>query len=165
MGYRLPTWVPAWTSPRCKKALDAREIMRANVEPFDASKGRISNAIVERIRDDKANLILKVQGILVGVLDNIELDPYGNWRRFATKSGYLIYTSYIAQVMDEVWMLLGGRGVYVLHKESHQTYSLASEAMVWEHNGNIWTPSNIMFGEMIEQEAAGRVSLQSLTII
>ena len=64
-------------------------------------------------------------------------------------------------------MLCGANSVYILRREHNEDeYSLVSEASVWERgDDDVLNESNIMYGEMIDQESRGEIKLQEISII
>ena len=91
------------------------------------------------------------QGIEIDSLVSVESDAYGWSCIFTTQSGLRAITTSRARVGDTLWVLCGGKTVYLLRQQD-EDYCLISAASLYEKDDNVnWVPSNIMYGKLMNQ--------------
>jgi hypothetical protein len=152
LGSFLPTWVPDWTT----KEIDCDFKEYASLltpgqdgRLFDASKGLRIEAEFRTDEANEANVDMKVKGVLVDILDELEGSVRGfeDLSSFLTPGSQRIITPKSALLDDEVWVLHGASKPVVLRPEDDDTYGFLGEVIVFENDGAL---SDIMFGQMVE---------------
>jgi hypothetical protein len=102
------------------------------------------------VRND-AHAKLKTPGLRVDSLASVASDAYGWSRTFMTHSGFRAITTSRALVGDTLWVLFGGKTVYLL-RQQNEDYCLISAASLYEKDDDAnWVPSNIMYGKLMNQ--------------
>jgi hypothetical protein len=166
LGYLLPTWVPDWTSDSDYGFKEYTSFLSAHQEyrPFDASKGLPAEAKFREDKADKALVDMKVKGIPVEALGELEgpVQDFAYLQSFLTPSGQRVITPKSALLGDEVWVLHGASKPVVLRPEDDYTYSYLGEALVCEEDGSF---SDIMFGEMIDLAMADIAETRDIWLV
>jgi len=162
----LPSWIPDYTSSINTAAETTEELITGRGKEHQASKTARSEAVVMRYGQDHASARLNTPGMYVGTLAEMVSDSYSWSFIFMTSSGIKAMTTSAARVGDKLWVLLGGRTVYVLRKQNEEDYCLISAASLYKNtvNGD-WVPSNIMYGELVDQRDQGKAKPQFISII
>ena len=144
--------------------VNATRLRESNEKPFQASKEEMEAPEFVRDEFNDSNLDLKVKGIYVGSLTDIDGSLYDNSpiQTFLTPSGLRVHTSQVAAYDDEVWVLYGARKPVILRLDQGERYSFLSEALVCGHDGLI---SEIMFGSMVDMMRNNKAKVQDITIV
>ncbi|KAL2068269.1 hypothetical protein VTL71DRAFT_16367 [Oculimacula yallundae] len=159
---RLPSWVPDYTSRITSNSDLIKELIDGPGKRFLASGDSQAQASVVRFEGNLANAKLKVRGRRIDRLASILSDEYGLSCTFMTLSGLKVLTTSNARVGDTLWILFGGKAVYLL-RQQYEDYFLVSAASLYEEVDHAkWVPSNIMYGKLMNQ--AGVVD-ESISII
>ncbi len=151
-------------SQKFHQLVNATRLRDSNEKPFQASKEEIGTAKFVRDEFNDSNLDLKVKGIYVGSLTDIDGSPYDNSpiQTFLTPSGLGVHTSQVVAYDDEVWVLYGARKPVILRLEQGRRYSFLSNALVCDRDGLI---SDIMFGSMVDMVRHNMAKVQDITIV
>jgi hypothetical protein len=159
LGSFLPSWVPDWTSEEDEASRSFTEYCKLHVtdleqesqlnSPFAASKGLPFEVDFRRDETNESNLDLKVTGIYIDILDELETTFKGppGLQSFLTSNGKRIITMKSALVDDEVWVLSGATKPVILRSEEDDMYGFLSEALMLEKDG---FSSDGMFGGSVD---------------
>jgi hypothetical protein len=169
LGCFLPTWVPDWTSKATDDGfgkLDSLSITGRVDSPFNASKDLRTEAEFREDEANQSNVDLKVKGILVDILDELEGPPkdYPDLQSFLTPCGLRVYTPKSARLDDEIWILHGASRPMILRPEGDDAYGFLGGALVFdsELSGNF---SSIMYGQKVELAEQDKVETKEIWII
>jgi hypothetical protein len=168
LGCFLPTWVPDWTSKATDCGfgkLDSPWITGPAGSPFNASKDLCTEAEFREDEANQSNVDLKIKGIFVDILDELEEPPKDcpDLQSFLTPCGLRIHTAKSARLDDEVWILHGASRPMILRPEGDDdVYGFLGGALVFELSGNF---SGIMYGQKIELAEQGKVETKEIWII
>jgi hypothetical protein len=167
LGSFLPTWVPDWTTKEIN--CDFKEYVslltaRQEGRLFDASKGLRIEAKFRKDEANEANVDMKVKGVLVDILDELEgpVRGFENLSSFLAPGSQRIITPKSALLDDEVWVLHGASKPVVLRPEDDDTYGFLGEVVVFENDGTL---SDVMFGRMIELADQGIIETRECWLI
>jgi hypothetical protein len=168
LGCFLPTWVPDWTSKATDYAfgkLGSPRITGPADSPFNASKDLCTKAEFREDEANQSNVDLKIKGIFVDILDELEEPPKDcpDLQSFLTPCGLRIHTAKSARLDDEVWILHGASRPMILRPEGDDdVYGFLGGALVFELSGNF---SGIMYGQKIELAEQGEAETKEIWII
>ncbi|PVH70502.1 hypothetical protein DL98DRAFT_504550 [Cadophora sp. DSE1049] len=159
---RLPSWVPDYTSRISSNSDIIKELIDGPGREFQASEDSQAQAIVSKSEGNLADAKLKIRGRRIDSLASIISDDYGLSCTFMTLSGLKVITTPNARVGDILWVLFGGKTVYLLRQQD-EDYCLISAASLYEEVDNTkWVPSDIMYGKLMNQRG---VVDESISII
>jgi hypothetical protein len=158
---RLPSWVPDYTSPITTKSEIIKELITGPGREFQASEDSQAQAIVSKFQRNLAHAKVNTRGLRIDSLASVISDEYGWSCTFMTLSGLKVITTSHARVGDILWVLFGGKTVYLLRQQD-EDYCLISAASLYEKVDNAnWVPSNIMYGKLMNQTG---VVVESISI-
>lgn len=166
LGVRLPSWVPDWTSKETSYGIDKHEWK--STKPFDAGKGSRAIAEFHHHSEDGFYEDLKVRGVFVGKIENIEIDSeLEHVSSLILSEGEWVFGPKAARFDDEVWVLYGSTRPAVLRPEGGGRFGYLGDALVCEDVANteqtMFTP--IMYGQMIDRVQEGTALVKDIWII
>jgi hypothetical protein len=172
VGFMLPTWVPDWTSRPTSSSLEQyverHQNAHASFEPFNASKDGLALLQVRKDNSNDSNADLKVTGIFVDVLHEIEdaFDSLADLQAFTTPDNHRVITTKRADFDDEIWVLCGARKPVVLRPEGEldgRTYTFRGEALLYESDGK--TLSSVMYGSIMEKAESSGNGIRDIWLV
>ncbi|PMD12302.1 hypothetical protein NA56DRAFT_652584 [Hyaloscypha hepaticicola] len=167
LGLFLPTWVPDWTTKEIDcdfKEYASLPTPHQERRLFDASKGLRIETEFRKDEANEANVDMKVKGVLVDILDELEgpVRGFEDLASFLTPGSQRIITSKSALLDDEVWVLHGASKPVLLRPEDDDTYGFLGEVIVFENDGTL---SDVMFGRMIELADQGTAETRECWLV
>ncbi|KAI0442461.1 hypothetical protein F4803DRAFT_562281 [Xylaria telfairii] len=158
LGFRLPSWVPDWTSEETQTGLDNHSHEEAN--SFNASKGLPAYVQFSSATGDEDHQDLKVRGIF---LDKIEettsesADIDGLSSFFTINDNLGVIGPRSARTDDEVWVLYGSKKPVVLRRndKAGNVYGYLGDVLVYNKDASF---STVMFGDMVEKMQQGTLN-------
>lgn len=168
LGCFLPSWVPDWTSKADSFGFTEYCALRTEEqesEPFNASRGLSAKVEFRTDKMNGTNVDLKVKGIFVDTLDEREdaSQDHLDVQSYLTPSGQRIFTSKVALMDDEIWVLHGASKPVVLRPEGDDTFGFVSEALMYDAKSAL--PSDVMFGHMIGLAEEGSIQTRDIWLI
>lgn len=161
-GFWLPSWVPNWGSKPRKDMLKCREHIHQTLPTQTASPNRAANATFHADEEHRINMLMRIQGQCLGTIAHIEqASEFLNV--FSTSSDFIVETSPLARVGDQVWVLHGGRKVYILRKHLERQFSLIAEAFLFEEYPEV--VSEYMVGKAIDLEEKGQAKAVEIDLV
>lgn len=158
LGFRLPSWVPDWTSEETQTGLDKHSHGGAN--SFDASKGLPYYVQFSSATGDDDHQDLKVRGIFLDRIEETgsESSDLGGSSSFFTMTDNLgVIGPRSARNDDEVWVLYGSKKPVVLRRNDNtgNVYGYHGDVLVYNKDMSF---SSVMFGDMVEKMQQGTLN-------
>jgi hypothetical protein len=174
-GLWLPSWAPDWTSGATigPHYMEMRSVMsgsfiRFRQLPKSLSLIPIGVAKVEWDVTGRTLAKLMVRALLVGTLLEVVHDDYGWSRvfRIDTSPEFKVVTSAQGRSKQQVWVIDGAPGFFVLRRQQQGTYSVVHAAGIYiVSRDNMEAESRAIYESVVEAENRGERSPEILSLI
>lgn len=161
-GFWLPSWVPNWGSKPRKDMLKCKEHMHQTLPTQSASPNRVADATFYTDEEYRANILMRIRGQRLGTIARIEQESEF-LTVFSTSSDFVVETSPLARVGDQIWVLHGAKKIYILRKHLERQFSLIAEAFLFERYPEVI--SEYMIGKAIDLEEKGEVRAVEIDLV
>ena len=168
LGAFLPTWVPEWTSKEVNCGFDTYasiEGVKGSPPFYNASNGVPAETAFRYDETNDTNVDLRVKGILLDILDELKgpVHDFPDLRLFEMPGNQKVVAPTSAILDDEVWVLYGASKPVLLRPEGDDTYAFIGEVLVFNDDGT--TPSDVMFGSLVQQSSEGHTETREIWLI
>jgi hypothetical protein len=161
-GFWLPSWVPNWGFKPRKDMLKCKEHMHKTLLTETASPNRTADATFHADEEHRINILMRIRGQCLGTIAHIE-QASEFLTVFSASSDFVVETSPLARVGDQIWVLHGARKVYILRKHLERQFSLIAEAFLFEKYPEV--VSEYMVGKAIDLEEKGQAKAVEIDLV